>query len=195
MQSTKDVQYTNRLNKIEQAWWRRYLDPQIPYRYNLRRLNPGFMLDVGCGLGRNLINNGGRGVGVDHNQTSVDVCRSRGLEAYTSDDFAASKHGPGSFDSLLLAHVVEHMTLAEDIELIRSYLKYVKKGGKVIIIAPQEAGYRSDPTHVEFMDFAKITSILQGAGVRVERSYSFPFPRLMGKYFMHNEFVVVGTVS
>jgi 2-polyprenyl-3-methyl-5-hydroxy-6-metoxy-1,4-benzoquinol methylase len=195
LQSTKDVQYTNRLNKIEQAWWRRYLDPQIPYRYNLRRLNPGFMLDVGCGLGRNLLNNGGRGVGVDHNQTSVEVCRSRGLEAYTSDDFTASRHGPGSFDSLLLAHVVEHMTLAEDVALIRSYLEYVRKGGKVIIIAPQEAGYRSDPTHVEFMDIAKITSILREAGVKVERAYSFPFPRLMGKCFMHNEFVVVGTVS
>lgn len=195
MQSTKDVQYTNRLTNIEQARWRRYLDPQIPYRYNLRRLDPGFMLDVGCGLGRNLLNNGGCGVGVDHNAASVAVCRSRGLEAYTAEEFLAGAHPPGSFDSLLLAHVVEHMTASEDVAMLKSYLKYVKPGGKLIIIAPQEAGYRSDPTHVEFMDFEKIAGILHSVGAKVAQSYSFPFPRWMGRFFRHNEFIVVGNLS
>ncbi len=45
----------------------------------LTRINPGFVLDVGCGLGRNLANIGGYGVGVDHNSESVAVACSRGL--------------------------------------------------------------------------------------------------------------------
>ena len=45
--------YADRL-KARLVWWKRALDVQAPYRWNLRRLKPGFMLDVGCGLGRNL---------------------------------------------------------------------------------------------------------------------------------------------
>ena len=79
---TAEKAYTDRLLRIETVWWRRVLDPQIPYRWNLRRLNPGFVLDIGCGLGRNLNSLSGAGVGVDHNKNSVDVCRSRGFLAF-----------------------------------------------------------------------------------------------------------------
>lgn len=37
-----------------------------------------------------------------------------------------------------------------------------------------------------------MTEILQKAGGRVERAYSFPLPRTFGKVFTYNETVVVG---
>ena len=77
--STRDDSYTSRLLAGERAWWRRLFDVQAPYRWNLRRLELGFTLDVGCGIGRNLLHFEGRGVGIDHNPASVDVARSRGL--------------------------------------------------------------------------------------------------------------------
>jgi SAM-dependent methyltransferase len=190
---TRGDAYTRRLETLGDVGWKRFFDVQAPYRWNIRRLELGFTLDVGCGIGRNLLHLGGHGVGVDHNADSVAVARQRGCTALTSEAFAQSEYArPLQFDSLLVAHVVEHMGLNRACELVEHHLGFVRAGGRVVLIAPQEAGYRSDDTHVEFMDFEKLESILSRSGVTHERSYSFPFPRIVGRIFLHNEFVVVG---
>ncbi|HZZ81596.1 MAG TPA: hypothetical protein VFE62_24045 [Gemmataceae bacterium] len=83
------------------------------------------------------------------------------------------------------------MTLSEFVALLNNNLKFVKVGGAVILITPQEAGYRSDPTHVEFIDFDKHSAIFRQTNLNLEKAYSFPFPRLVGRFFRHNEFVSV----
>ena len=98
---------------------------------------------------------------------------------------------PESFDSLLIAHVLEHMDRADDVQLIRDYLPYLKPGGQVCFITPQERGYASDATHVQFVDFEGSSSMAEEAGLTVEKAYSFPFPRWAGKPFIYNEFIVV----
>jgi SAM-dependent methyltransferase len=191
--STQDSQYTERLLRHESVWWKRLLDVQAPYRWNLRRLQPGFVLDVGCGIGRNLLNLGGHGVGVDHNPQSVALARQRGVCAYTPDDFLASPHAIGTpFDSLLISHVLEHMTQEQARALISHYSSWLRPGGQLIAICPQEAGFRSDPTHVEFLQFPQLQGLMADAGLRPQRAYSFPLPRLAGRWFTHNESVVVG---
>lgn len=158
---------------------------QLPYRWNLRRLKLGRTLDVGCGIGRNLV--AIDGVGIDHNATSVAIACSGGLTAFTPQNFHAE---PASFDSLLFAHVLEHMAGKEAKKLIEQYLVYLKPGGKVVFLTPQEVGYRSDLTHVEFMDFAALRNLAVSLGLTVDRAYSFPFPRWAGRLFKYNEFVV-----
>jgi SAM-dependent methyltransferase len=195
-EDTLDDAYTDRLSTRGAIWWKRLLDVQAPYRWNLRRLQLGFTLDIGCGIGRNLRHLSGNGVGVDHNPRSVDAARARGYTAYTTDAFRRSAHArPASFDALLLAHVVEHMRSPEASALVGEYLEFLRPGGKVAVIAPQEAGFRSDPTHVEFMDFEKLHEILARQQLSLLHSYSFPFPRAAGRIFAHNEFVVVGRKS
>lgn len=190
---TRSEEYAARLQRRENALWKRALNVQAPFRWNLRRLDPGFTLDVGCGIGRNL--RAVNGVGVDHNAAAVETARRAGFEAFTPDGFAASTYArPARFDSLLMAHVVEHMTHREAAELLGSYLRFVRPSGAVILIAPQEAGFRSDDTHVEFMDEPALTGLLAANGVEVVRHYSFPFPRPAGRWFRYNEFVTVGTV-
>lgn len=192
--ATQGVDYTHRLQRLEAVWWKRLLDVQRPYRWNLRRLRLGFVLDVGCGIGRNLMNLGGRGagVGVDHNADSVALAVERGLEAFTPEAFQRSAYAvPGRFDTLLLAHVCEHMRPEEASEMLRGYLPYVRPGGNVVFITPQEAGFRSDSTHVHFMDFAALEALARDVGLSPERSYSFPFPRVVGQVFPYNEFVLV----
>jgi len=78
---TRDAEYTRRLSSLEGAAWKRWLNVQAPYRWNLRRLQLGFTLDIGCGIGRNLVNLGGHGVGVDHNERSVELARERGCDS------------------------------------------------------------------------------------------------------------------
>jgi 2-polyprenyl-3-methyl-5-hydroxy-6-metoxy-1,4-benzoquinol methylase len=195
--STTGPAYTRRQLSEERAFWKRFLvDRQAPYRYNLRRLEPGFTLDVGCGIGRNLENLGGLGVGVDHNVESVAVARSRGYEAFTLDEFAWSPYAvPGRFDSMLVAHVLEHLTREKAVDLVRAWLPYVAPGGKVIVITPQQQGHRADPTHKTFMDFEAVRSVLDEVGVETRRQYSFPFARWVGHFFRYNEFVTVGAKS
>jgi SAM-dependent methyltransferase len=189
---TEAAEYTRRLVQGQRVWWKRLLDVQRPYRWNLKRLGLGFTLDVGCGVGRNLENLGGHAIGVDHNPHSVAVCRDRGFAAFTPAEFRASPHAKANtFDALLFAHVAEHMTRAEFARLIHEYAAPLKPGGRLIVITPQEAGFRSDPTHVEFFDFEAIRAAASDAGFTIVREYSFPLPRMVGRFFPYNEFVSI----
>jgi len=171
-ESTLDVRYTERLLAESSRGWKRH---------------------VGCGIGRNLLHLGAGAVGVDHNRHSVAVAVARGLTVFTPDEFAKSPYSrERGFDSILLAHVAEHMKLDEAVSLLASYARLVRAGGRAVLICPQEAGFGSDPTHIEFMDFGKLRRILESAGFSPAREYSFPLPRLAGRIFLYNEFVSIG---
>jgi SAM-dependent methyltransferase len=190
--STKNKSYTDRLSKKQSVWWKRILSVQALYRWNLRRLGPGFTLEIGCGLGRNLAHLGGNGIGIDHNPYSVQAARSIGLQAFTPEEFQDSEfYVPASFDSILLSHVAEHMTEREAVILLTNYLHLLKPEGQVILSTPQECGYRSDKTHVQFMDFERLSNIATRADLARVKEYSFPFPRIFGRVFKYNEFVSI----
>ncbi len=181
----EDAAYTERL-KGER--WKRVLNTQAPYKWNLRRLDLGYVLDVGCGIGRNLGHLDGNGVGVDLSEHSVAEARARGFTAYTSTEFPDCPDAqPDRYDSLLFAHVLEHMTHNEASDLVGSHLPYLRPGGQVVIIVPQEAGFASDSTHVEFVDWDAIGGIEEAHGLESVRRYSFPFPPAAGKAFKYNE--------
>ena len=61
----------------------------------------------------------------------------------------------------------------------------------MIFITPQERGYRSDPTHVRFLDFEDLREAAGETGLALVRESSFPFPRFAGRWFAYNEFVSV----
>ncbi|MBW2269105.1 MAG: class I SAM-dependent methyltransferase [Deltaproteobacteria bacterium] len=190
---TRGSDYAERLETLSGAGWKRWLDVQAPYRWNVRRLALGYTLDVGCGIGRNLVHLGRNGVGIDHNARAIEVARERGCTAFTPEAFAGSDFArDAAFDALLCAHVVEHMHHDEAVALLGEYVRFVRPRGQVALMAPQEAGFRSDPTHVEYMDLARLRQLLDAHGLVCERAYSFPFPRSVGRFFPHNEFVVVG---
>ncbi|HOW58392.1 MAG TPA: class I SAM-dependent methyltransferase [Candidatus Omnitrophota bacterium] len=192
-QATRSQDYTDYLAKDSQIWWKRLFHVQAPYAWNLRRLKPGFTLEIGCGIGRQLLYLYGNGVGIDHNAASVQGARKQGLQAFTPEQFQASSFNkPCSFDSLLLAHVAEHMTKGQVIDLLSRYVGLLRSHGKLILITPQELGFQKDPSHVEFMDLLKMREIAETLGFQIVKQYSFPFPRVCGKFFRHNEFVSVG---
>jgi len=190
--ATAQPGYADRLMRLRSVWWKQIIDVQAPYRWNIRRLRLGHTLDVGCGIGRNLHHLGPGAVGVDHNADSVAIARSLGLTAYTPEEFRASADcAPASFDTILLAHVAEHMGRDMAVGLLKDYLPFLRPGGQVVFITPQEAGYRTDDTHVRFVDFDAAADLATAIGFTIKRKYSFPFPRMAGKIFPYNEFVAI----
>jgi 2-polyprenyl-3-methyl-5-hydroxy-6-metoxy-1,4-benzoquinol methylase len=189
---TRSSAYAERLERLAGARWKRWLDVQRPYRFHLRRLALGRTLEIGCGIGRNLAALGPTAVGIDHNTHAIEIARARGFRAWLPDAFRASADAAPPFDALLFAHVLEHMTRADAAALVSQWLQHLRPGGKLLLITPQEAGFRSDASHVEFMDFDALRALLGAVGCEPLRAYSFPFPRVVGHVFPHNEFVVLG---
>lgn len=186
--STANPEYAKRLKTLQGAWWKRALDVQRPYRWNLHRLDLGKTLDVGCGIGRNLKGRARGSSGIDHNAECVSIARAAGMAAFLPNEFPG-----GVYDSVLFAHVLEHLSEPSAQSLVREYVRFVRPGGKVVFITPQEAGYRTDPTHVTFVDFNQLNRLAQSEGLSRRACFSFPLPRAFGRIFPYNEFVLVAT--
>ena len=186
---TRSEAYAERLRRRGDARWKRLLNVQAPYQRDLRRHDLGRTLDVGCGIGRNLATLAAGSVGVDHNEASVAMARRRGLLAMTWEHFQATPLAePATFDALLLSHLVEHLTGNQARALLRDYLPFLRPGGKVLFVCPQERGYASDDTHVQFTTGADLEVLAREVGLHPGRWYSFPLPRWAGRVFTHNEF-------
>jgi len=190
--ATASADYAERLRRKQDATWKRVLNVQAPYRWNVRRQQLGRTLDVGCGIGRNLSALPTGSLGVDTNAHSVATARARGFDAMTPDEFEASQLArPASFDGMLLAHVIEHLDAEDGAGLVRRYLPYLRPDAKVFFVCPQERGYASDPTHVRFVDGAALAELATGVGLVPDVPFSFPFPRAAGKLFIYNEFCLL----
>jgi len=192
--SSTDAEYTRRLQHLSGKRWK-HLVPN-PYKWNVRRVAKGRVLDVGCGIGRCLDFVRPRGVGVDPNATAIAVCKNNGHEAYTPEEFAAAYLPEGSnYDTLLCSHVLEHLEETVAVDLIRTYLPYLADGATVVIITPQERGQLSDATHVRFMDDAALTALADKCDLSLDKISSFPLPRIFGRSFVYNETVTVARVK
>ena len=192
LDSTKDEKYADRLVTLNSVWYKRMIEPVNPYRWHIRRSCKTPVLDIGCGIGRNLgYLKDPTSVGVDHNSHSVEIANGKGFVTFIPDEFHQKHQGSASsFQTMLFSHVIEHMTITEAKSLITEYLPYVKSGGEVVVICPQERGYASDSTHVTFFDTKDIEELLIDLGLSIKKSYSYPLPRKFGKAFIYNEIVV-----
>ena len=188
----EDQGYVNRLMGISNKPFKTFLQPVNPYRIGLKRWVKGSCLEIGCGIGRNLGYLGNpHNLGIDINEHAVAKCRTLGYQAITAETFESTRTELPKFDNLLFSHVLEHMDCASSIKLIQSYLPSLSDFGAVCIICPQERGFASDPTHVEFKNFENLAGEIEDCGLVVHRSFSYPLPRIFGNLFIYNEFVII----
>ncbi len=85
------------------------------------------------------------------------------------------------------------MDAAAGRDLLDAYLPYLRPGGKVFFVCPQERGYDSDPTHVRFTTGEDLMELARDVGLQTGGWFSFPFPRWAGKPFIYNEFCLLAT--
>jgi hypothetical protein len=89
---------------------------------------------------------------------------------------------------------LEHMRTDDARRLLSDYLPFVKARGRLIVIVPQAAGFKSDASHVHYLDPAGLAKLTDPLPVDLERVYSFPFPAWAGRWFRYNETVAMYTI-
>lgn len=172
------------------------------------------VLDVGCGtgaLGRELKKNGNAVYGIEISDKSIEISRSC-LDKVFKIDLESEQILPfkeNEFDVIIFGDVLEH--LRDPLSVLKSFKKYLKKSGRMIISLPNIANwairlqllsgkfeYTSegilDDTHVRFFTLKTAKDLIRGAGLRIEHIEAVPgapipvafFPRL--KYWVSQSY-------
>jgi O-antigen chain-terminating methyltransferase len=143
------------------------------------------VLDVGCGRGEMLEVFRQAGVlasGIDLNDDSVALCRSKGLEAENADLFAhLNSLADSSLGGAICCQVVEHLPPERLPQMIRLLHDKLRPGGLVAIETPNPeclaifaTHFYIDPTHRHPIPPALMSFYLEEAGfgrIEVERLY------------------------
>ncbi|HUH62477.1 MAG TPA: methionine biosynthesis protein MetW, partial [Terracidiphilus sp.] len=141
------------------------------------------VLDLGCGRGEMLEILRGAGIparGVDLNEDSIAVCRSKGLDAEKADLFGYLSALPdSSLGGLICCQVVEHLPPERLPELVRLAHAKLRAGALVAIETPNPeclaifaTHFYIDPTHRHPIPPALASFYLEEAGfgrVEIER--------------------------
>jgi SAM-dependent methyltransferase len=139
------------------------------------------VLDVGCGIGRNLKflqSEGIRGVGMDLSQYAVESSK---------QIRATGTHIPirtSSIDAVMAIHLVEHLHHDEVSAFLDECFRVLRKNGSLILITPNAISpvrlflrgrFFYDPTHIFFFTPGMVKSFLRNAGFD-QVSFVFKIP-------------------
>ena len=146
------------------------------------------MLDIGCGRGEFLALLQERGVrarGIDVNESMVEVCVQKGLDASKADALEYLRAQPaGSLGGLLAAQVVEHLDPAYLTNLLDAAYAALRPGAPIVLETINPAcwfaffeSYVRDITHVRPLHPDTLKFLLQASGFGgVEIRYQAPYP-------------------
>jgi len=146
------------------------------------------VLDIGCGRGEFLALLTERGIrarGIDVNDSMVEVCRQKGLEASKADALAYLRAQPaGSLGGLLAAQVVEHLEPAYLTNLLDAAYAALRPGAPIVLETINPAcwfaffeSYVRDITHVQPLHPDTLKFLLQASGFGgVQIQYEAPYP-------------------
>ena len=133
------------------------------------------VLDIGCGRGEFLSllrDRGITGVGVDLHEENIALLQSAGLDAQRADVFEfLEREGPGAFDGVFCAQVIEHLPPAEVWRLVQACALALKPGGVVVFETPNPeclaifaTHFYVDPSHTRPVPPALLCFYLEEAG-------------------------------
>ena len=146
------------------------------------------VLDIGCGRGEflSLLRDGGvRARGIDLNESMVEVCRERGLEAEVADALGYLREQPdGSLGGLFAAQVVEHLKPGYLTQLLDTASAKLRPGAPIVLETINPAcwfaffsSYIRDITHERALHPDTLKFLLVASGFeQVTIRYSAPYP-------------------
>lgn len=147
-------------------------------------INPGKILDVGCGPGWLLssISSGWEKHGNEMDKKAINLCKDNSI-AFTTKDITNNIYEPNYFDIIILHHVIEHVP--DPIKFILAVKKILKSGGKLILGTPDfdsgcarlfRSNYRllHDPTHISLFSNESMHRLLRDHGFNILK-VEYPF--------------------
>jgi len=162
------------LDAIEEGhWW--FAGKRLLLASLLAEDDPGArLLDLGCGTGGVLRDwrSRCRCVGVDGSRTALQICRRKGFESVAQGDFDALPFAAGSFDTVLMLDVLEHV--GDEIALLRQARGACAPDGRVLVSVPafEWLWSRHDETfaHLRRYTAARLERVVRAAGLLPERT-------------------------
>ncbi len=143
---------------------------------------PGKVLEIGCSRGVVLSlmkEEGIEAYGIDLSETAIEYCVSKGLDAHHSDVLSHLHQVPDmSLGGIFCAHVIEHLSPNDVIELINQAFRVLKPGGKLLLITPNAKDLRTaerfwlDITHVRLYPNKLLRVLLQREGFHNIRTFA-----------------------
>jgi 2-polyprenyl-3-methyl-5-hydroxy-6-metoxy-1,4-benzoquinol methylase len=145
----------------------------------------GRLLDVGCGRGvlpQFLRSRGWEVAGVELTETAAQHARDvLGIPVFVGD-FLKCPYGPGSFDALVLWHVLEH--LSRPGEALRKCHELLRPGGLLVVAVPNFSSLQAAiggpywfhldvPRHYVHFRLKTLRAALEAAGFRVRKVSHF----------------------
>ena len=146
------------------------------------------ILDVGCGDGANmrLLKARGHDVeGITLSEAEARIVRSQGFTCHVADiNWELPTFCPGSFDGILLSHVLEHFV--SPVDVLKELCRMLLPGGGVYVVLPNVLQFQQrwelvrghfqyaetgimDRTHLRFFDFYSAGDLVRDAGLEVVR--------------------------
>lgn len=118
------------------------------------------ILDVGCGYGRYLtpLSISYHVLGVEANSEIISYMTNKKYKVISPQNF--QQKNKKKFDLILMSHFIEHFSSDDLIEILNTYLKFLKPNGFLVIATPTMNKYFwEDATHVRPYDTASIMQI------------------------------------
>ena len=168
------------------------------YLANILSHVSGPTLDLGCGIGELLEKLPKGSLGTEINQESIAYCRQRDLDVIYYDllereisfTFLPRNH----YLTCIISHVLEHFSAPQNV--LENLFPALAEIGvqKIVVVVPGLRGFKSDPTHKKFVDYAFLYrhNLFHTDFYTVTQNRYFPLNiSSAGKVFTHNEWIVV----
>jgi len=165
----------------------------FPMRYkvilnDLRHLEKGRLLDVGCGEGVLLENAKSLGfdaTGIDYSEQAVKMCHKKNLDAICLDIEREGLPFNEEFDVVIAAEIIEH--LSDHYRFLASVNNCLREKGLLFLTTPNSAWFvqriRSllgrtptqvqNPLHVRFFSLPHLLRICREQGFSLERNLAY----------------------
>ena len=165
--------------QLDRGGLRRYIRNKL-YFANILRFVNGPTIDFGCGVGELLQLLPKGSIGLEVNESAVTYCNKQSLDVRLyepeQDDYRLDNLPSGIFSSLVMAHVLEHLT--DSHEVISKLLATGRRLGlkRLIFVVPGVKGFKHDTTHQTFLDpaYFKTNNITATQDYRIMHQAYFP---------------------
>ncbi len=129
----------------------------------------GKILEAGCSVGSFLSLSPEKIEGVDFDETSVNICKKKGLNAKKMDLTKKLDYKDETFDAVFSSYVIEH--IEKPLPMIKELRRIIKKNGKLVIMTNDwlktfDRNFYDDYTHVRPFTKQSFKHLAYDAGFR-----------------------------